>query len=151
MINRHAMPLHNAYRLRSLFEKGILQVIPDFQDVSFDEKTNKFLMKQRSSEVIAVDKLINSTGSSSHLEQMNCTLINNMVKKSYLTSYPIGGAVINDRTMRVVSPQGGEGIYALGHVVNGMLLDVNAVWFNVRTAGIICKDILFNIKDGNFS
>lgn len=151
MLNRHAMPLHNAYRLRSLFNDGILKVIPDFREVSFDEQTERFAMKQGSSDVVYVDKLINSTGSSSHLEQMNCPLIDNMVKKSYLSPYPVGGAIINERTMRVVSPRGGEGIYALGHVVNGLLLDVNAVWFNVRTASVLCKDILFNIRNGSNS
>jgi uncharacterized NAD(P)/FAD-binding protein YdhS len=151
MVNQHAMPLQNAYRLRKLFQKGVLKVLPYFQEVSFDENSKKFLMKHGSSKVIPVDKLINSTGCSSHLEQMNSSLINNMLKKSFLTPYPLGGAVINERTMKLVSPQGGERIYALGHIVNGMLLDVNAVWFNVRTADIICKDILFNIRDRNFS
>lgn len=151
MINRHAMPLHNAYRLKSLIKERRLEIIPEFADVSFDEKADKFHMKLASSEVKQVDKLINSTGSSSHLEQMECTLLDNLLKKKYISKYPIGGALINERTMRVVSPQGGEGIYALGHIVNGLLLDVNAVWFNVRTAATLSKDILFNLRDGRIS
>jgi uncharacterized NAD(P)/FAD-binding protein YdhS len=151
MINRYAMPLYNAYRLKALFDENKLQVFPGFVDVHFDENKGKFLMKVGDSLNCMVDKLINSTGSSSHLEQMECTLIDNLLNKKYISKYPIGGALINERTMRVVSPQGGEGIYALGHIVNGLLLDVNAVWFNVRTAATLSKDILFNLRDGRIS
>ncbi|MEX2591968.1 MAG: FAD/NAD(P)-binding protein [Anditalea sp.] len=151
MINRHAMPLYNAYRLQSLFNEEKLEVFPEFLEVDFEKRSEKFTMRLGNSENRLVDKLINSTGSSSHLGQMGRTLIDNMMKKEYLSGYPIGGALINERTMQVVSPKGGEGIYALGHIVNGLLLDVNAVWFNVRTAATLSKDIIFKIKNGRFS
>src|SRR5690606_799355 len=125
MINRHAMPLINAYRLRSLFKEDKLKVYSGLKEVDFNKKENTFLLSLEDSQNQAVDKLINSTGSSSHVEAMECTLLDNLLKKEYLSTYPVGGALINELTMQTISPKGGEGIYALGHLVNGMMLDVN--------------------------
>ncbi|MAN26198.1 MULTISPECIES: hypothetical protein [Mesonia] len=56
------------------------------------------------------------------------------------------GIYVDERTMHVVTPQKDLPMYALGHINNGMLLDVNSVWFNVKTAMIAAKDILFKIQ-----
>ncbi len=151
MINRHAMPLYNAYRLNNLFEMNKLAVLSGLSAVNFHQELEKFVLKSGSSGPHAADVLINATGSSSRLTQMECRLLDNLLERQYLTEYPIGGAWINERTMQVVSPHGGGGIYALGHLVNGMMLDVNSVWFNVRTAAILSSDILAKIKYGSSS
>lgn len=148
MINRHAMPLINAYRLRSLFKESKLRVYSGLKEVDFNENEKSFFLSLEDSQNLAVDKLINSTGSSSHVEAMECTLLNNLLKKEYLSTYPVGGALINELTMQTISSQGGDGIYALGHLVNGMKLDVNAVWFNVRTAATLSQDIITKIRNG---
>src|SRR5690606_14149988 len=130
---------------------GVLSVYPGLLTVEFESHSGRFLLKLEENENRVVDKLINSTGSSSRLSQMDCKLIDNLLKKKYLTEYPVGGTLINERTMQTISPEGGEGIYALGHIVNGMLLDVNAVWFNVRTAATLTKEILCKIQNGCIS
>lgn len=142
MINRHAMPLYNAYRLRTLFDEGVLEVVSHLSGVDYGHSAGKFQIQIKESEYQRVDKLINATGSASDLTQMNYRLIDNLMARGYLSAYPPGGALINERTMQAVSPEGGDGIYALGHIVNGMMLDTNAVWFNVRTAATLSKDII---------
>lgn len=151
MMNRHAMPLHNAYRLQALFKEKRLKVFPGLMEVEFETNAGSFSLTLADSEERKVDKLINATGTSSHLAQMECKLLDNLQKKGYLSSYPVGGSVIDELTMQAQSPNGGEGIYALGHLVNGMLLDVNAVWYNVRTAAILCEHLLSKIKNGRIS
>jgi uncharacterized NAD(P)/FAD-binding protein YdhS len=147
MINRHAMPLFNAYRISSLFDEGFLNVHAGLSRVEVDSNSGTFLIQMEKKDNVRVNKLINSTGSSSTLSQMNCQLIDNLLKKDYLTEYPVGGALINERTMQTISPKGGDGIYALGHIVNGMMLDVNAVWFNVRTAATLTKEIICKVQN----
>ena len=151
MINRHAMPLYNAYRLQALFEEKRLKVYPGLKGVEFNNINQNFTLTLEESEEHQLDKLINATGSSSQLEKMDCELVENLLKKGYLTSYPVGGALIDGLTMQTISPKGGEGIYALGHLVNGIMLDVNAVWFNVRTAAILCESILSKLENGRIS
>lgn len=151
MAYRHAMPLYNAYRLKALFEAKQLKVFPGLEEVEFDKEHRVFRMKLEGSAPKQVDKLINATGSPPHLEAMGCDLIDRLLEKKYLVPYPAGGTLIDELTMQAVSTKGGEGIYALGHLVNGMLLDVNAVWYNVRTAATLCTHLLSKIKNGHIS
>lgn len=149
MAYRHAMPLYNAYRLKALFETKQLHVLPGLEGVEFDEEHRAFNMKLEDSAPKQVDKLINATGSPSHLEKMGSPLIDRLLERRYLCPYPAGGALIDRLTMQTISPMGGESIYALGHLTNGMLLDVNAVWYNVRTAATLCEHLLSRIKYGS--
>lgn len=151
MMNRHAMPLYNAYRLQALVKEKRLKIFSGLKDVEFNERDRIFSLTLEGSKEKKVDKLINATGSSSDLAKMECRLLDNLLKKKFLHSYPVGGALINEQTMQTVSSDGGEGIYALGHLVNGLLLDVNSVWFNVRTAAVLCENILFKLKNGRIS
>ena len=77
---------------------------------------------------------------------MENALIQNLLKRETIIPHEIGGIYIDERTMRVVTPQQDLPLYALGHINNGMLLDVNSVWFNVKTSMIAAKDILFKIQ-----
>ncbi len=144
-INRHAMPLHNAYKLKKLFEKNQLEVIGGYQKAEYLEE-GKFKIQLENEESFNVDKLVNATGTPSQVKGMKNRLIQNLFKKSFILPYKIGGIYVDERTMRVVTSQKDLPMYALGHINNGMLLDVNSVWFNVKTAMIVAKDILFKIQ-----
>ncbi|HIB37098.1 FAD/NAD(P)-binding protein [Mesonia sp.] len=144
-INRHAMPLHNAYKLKKLMEKDQLEVIGDFKEVNYLEDEG-FEIKLNSGDKFKVDKLVNATGTPSEVESMENTLIQDLLQEKLIIPYEVGGIYIDERTMRVVTPQKDLPIYALGHINNGMLLDVNSVWFNVKSSMIAAKDILFKIQ-----
>jgi len=74
-----------------------------------------------------------------------------MVRKGLIDPYEGGGALINELTMEVLNSKSISGIYATGHMVNGMLLDVNAVWYNVRSISSLTKDIMFKVRYGKDS
>ncbi|WP_194778043.1 FAD/NAD(P)-binding protein [Pararhodonellum marinum] len=149
-INRHGMPLPNARRLKKLFGKGKLEVIPFLEKVNFDEETSVFSLQTKDSHTYQVSKLINATGAASQLKDMHSPLVETMVKNKLLTPYPMGGAIINARTMEVQAEKAGNGIYAIGHLVNGVLMDVNAVWYNVKTIESMSHDIILKIRNGDF-
>ncbi|GGF27885.1 FAD/NAD(P)-binding protein [Echinicola rosea] len=148
-INRHPMPLHNAKKLMRLFEKGQLKVcaMEDKDAVSYEKEA--FGIKTSQDKLIAVDYLVNATGSSSALDQMESPLIHQLLKRQFIQPYEAGGAIINERTMQVISPKGGEGIYAVGHIANGILMDVNAVWYNVKTIGTLARDLIFRLMEND--
>jgi uncharacterized NAD(P)/FAD-binding protein YdhS len=148
-VNRHGMPLANAKKLVPLFESGTLKVLADVGDI--DHKGDSFDIKYGENNHLSVDKLINATGSPSKLEAMDCTLTSNMVRKGLIKPYEGGGALINELTMEVLNSKSVPGIYATGHMVNGMLLDVNAVWYNVRSIASLTKDIIFKVRYGEGS
>src|SRR5690606_34393279 len=147
-VYRHAMPLHNAYRLRELFRQKRLHIYPGLEAVEFNPRQRTFHLALEAYASKTVDKLINATGIPSYLSEMGCTLVDNLLQKKHLSPYSVGGACIDELTMQAISPKGGEGIYVLGHLANGILLDVNAVWFNVRTAAILCEHLLSQIRNG---
>lgn len=142
-ITRHAIPLHNAKRLAKLMKEGQLQIIPQNNKVEFLDDENCFEITTGNDGVFKIDKLVNATGSAGKLEQMDNILVQNLLKKDYLKPHPIGGTVINPHTMQCISGNGGTHIYAVGHLVNGMLMDVNAVWFNVKTIARLASEIIF--------
>ncbi|WP_037321597.1 FAD/NAD(P)-binding protein [Salegentibacter sp. Hel_I_6] len=146
-VNRHAMPLYNAKKILELIDKGSLQIIPKNQKVIFNEAEKIFEIKTNEEKTYKVDKLINATGSATALEAMDSKLISNLIKREYLSAYPLGGAVINARTLQAISPKGGENIYAVGHLANGMLMDVNAVWYNVKTIAKVAQELIFKVRE----
>jgi len=148
-VNRHGMPLANAKKLAELFESGTLNVFANVGDISHQE--DGFDISYGESENQRVDKLINATGSPSKLEAMDCSLTSNMVRKGLIKPYEGGGALINELTMEVLNKKSIPGIYATGHLVNGILLDVNAVWYNVRSIASLTKDIIFKVRYGEGS
>ncbi|MDT0678106.1 hypothetical protein [Autumnicola musiva] len=49
--------------------------------------------------------------------------------------------------MQVISGKSGENLYAVGHLVNGMLLDVDTVWFNIKTISRFASELVFKINE----
>ncbi len=140
--NRHGMPLANALRLQQLFESERLFVHPDFKQVEFDPQLNQFMVKY-AEHTDHVNYLINATGPGTKIDQMKSTLIQNLRQATLIEAYEPGGIKIEPTTMQVVSNRAiQEQLYAVGHLCNGMLLDVNAVWFNVKTVARACKHML---------
>lgn len=144
-VTRHAIPLYNAKKIASLMEQGKLQVVAENDQVEFDEQSKQFRIRTGKGENYHTDCLVNATGSASKLEEMDNVLVENLLHKKYLEPYALGGAVINPHTMQCISEKGGSHIYGVGHLVNGMLMDVNAVWFNVKTISRLATEILFKI------
>ncbi|MGS2741634.1 FAD/NAD(P)-binding protein [Sinomicrobium sp. M5D2P17] len=144
-INRHAIPLYNAKRIAKLIRQGKLEVIAENKKVAFDEKKKQFRISTSKNGIHYTDRLVNATGSAGKLEKMDNILLENLLHKKYLQPHPLGGAVINPHTMQCVSEKGGEHIYGVGHLVNGMLMDVNAVWFNVKTTARLAGELIFKI------
>jgi len=146
-VTRHAMPLHNAEKLQELFQNKTLEVISENDKVKFDETKNVFNITTIQGKNYEVDKLINATGSAAGLEEMDSLLISNLLKREYLAPYPLGGALINTRSLQTISKKGGDNIYAVGHLANGMLMDVNAVWFNVKTIAKVAQELIFKVRE----
>ncbi|MCC5920855.1 MAG: FAD/NAD(P)-binding protein [Cyclobacteriaceae bacterium] len=145
--NRHAMPLPNAKRLQKLFHEGRLRVMPFFERVEkLDEGFKMHFQEDKNQDSQSVDLLINATGSPSQLSLMDDPLIQSMLEKKIVEEYPVGGALVNYRTLQVMAPQSGNGLFATGHLVNGILMDVNAVWFNVRTIETLVEELLFKLR-----
>lgn len=145
-ITRHGMPLQNAYKLRDLLESGQLEIISCMDRVTSEGKKNKFKVKQVNGIELDMDLLINATGSPGKLEEMDGELVKGMLKDELILPYPAGGALINKRTMEAIAPNRGPGLFVTGHLANGILMDVNAVWFNVRVIGTMNEEILMRLK-----
>jgi uncharacterized NAD(P)/FAD-binding protein YdhS len=150
-INRHGMPLPNAKKLHSLFEQGKLRVVPYFEDVYYDAHGEDFKMKIKGADTETVQLLINATGSPGKLDQMESPLLANMVDRGFISAFKAGGAKVNEQTLQLISPKGGNGIFGLGHILNGQLMDVNAVWFNVQSVSKMVKALTSRLLHGDIS
>ena len=148
-VNRHCMPLVNAKRIEKLFEAGQLEVIPKLEDVAFDESDERFVLtcqdKKRKEKF-----LINATGPASAVKDMKSELVKNLATRKLIEPEKAGGIKINTQTMQVINRgKSCPDFYALGHITNGLLLDVNAVWFNVKTIGNLSQHLINSITGEN--
>ena len=151
-INRHGMPLVNALRIKSLFDKEQLTVTAGLEEVTFDESRKKFRLTYQGGQHAEADYLINATGTAKRLSDMDITLIQKMHHKKYLIPHSAGGIRINRQHMQVISPHlRHDNLYAVGQLASGELLDTNAVWFNVKTVAKLCQDIIYQLDRGNIS
>lgn len=149
-VTRHGMPLVNAQRVKSLFDKGRLEVKSPLQQVTYAADKQVFGLHYGDDNKDEVQYLINATGPASNIEQMKSTLLQNLLQKGIIEPYQAGGIRMDTETMEVLSSrQAIQNLYAAGHICNGLLLDVNSVWFNVRTIATLCRQITKKIKDAN--
>ncbi|WP_439488360.1 FAD/NAD(P)-binding protein [Algoriphagus sp.] len=145
-ITRHGMPLVNAKRLNELFKDGKLEVNSPMHEVTYDDAKKKFVLEYGDGKRHEASYLINATGPATKIEKMKSTLMQNLLKSGVIETYPVGGIHIDPDKMEVISSKKPhKNLYAAGHICNGILLDVNAVWFNVKSISTLCKHITKNI------
>src|SRR5690606_25957407 len=91
--------------------------------------------------------LINATGPAAALKSMKSELMQNLASSGLIEANKTGGINIDTETMQIITDgETCQNFYALGHITNGLLLDVNAVWFNVKTIGNLCHHLVNDIK-----
>lgn len=145
-ITRHAMPIHNARRLKRLFDNDQLIVCGGLEDVKYNG--SKFVMNC-GNDIMETDYAVNATGPGGLVSEMKSKLIENIHASGIIEAYPLGGIKINPQTMQVVSsPHDTNCLYAVGHLTNGMLIDSNAVWFNIRMVATMVTDVVSRLEGG---
>ncbi|KQS33949.1 FAD/NAD(P)-binding protein [Dyadobacter sp. Leaf189] len=147
--NRHGMPLVNAERVCKLFDNQQLSVESDLEEVKYIDEKEGFELRF-GDQVNFTKYLINATGPASAVKAMKSDLVKNLAEGKLIEPEPVGGIRMDTQTMQVVtSGKPVPHFYVLGHLCNGLLLDVNAVWFNVRTIGSLSQHILKTIVSEN--
>ncbi|MBN7813416.1 FAD/NAD(P)-binding protein [Algoriphagus sp. H41] len=148
-VTRHAMPLVNAERLSGLFKSGRLEVNFPMHRVSYDGEREKFVLEYGNGQRHEGSYLINATGPATEVGKMKSTLMQNLLKSGVVEAYPVWGIRVDPDRMEVIGKHQSHGnLYAVGHICNGVLLDVNAVWFNVRCIATLCKHITKKLAHG---
>jgi uncharacterized NAD(P)/FAD-binding protein YdhS len=151
-VTRYGMPLVNARRLSELFKSGKLEVNSPMHKVRYNEDRKKFILQYGKDREDESDYLINATGPAAQVKKMKSTLLQNLLQNGIIEAYPVGGLCIDPEKMEVISTKMNvKNLYAAGHICNGQLIDVNAVWFNVRTIAGLCEHITKKIKHGDHS
>ena len=141
-VSRHCMPLVNAERVNQLFESGQLTVISGLKEVIFDDEKNEFVLTSEKGEKFSEKYLINATGPASAVKMMKSELMQNLAEDGLVEPEKAGGIRINTETMQVITGNDTyPNFYAVGHITNGLLLDVNAVWFNVKMIGKLSRHL----------
>jgi uncharacterized NAD(P)/FAD-binding protein YdhS len=145
-IHRHGMPLINAQRLDKLFDKKQLNVVAGMKEVTYNEKEERFILVSKE-QTNKEQYLINATGPAAALKSMKSELMQNLASSGLIEANKTGGINIDTETMQIITDGDTcQNFYALGHITNGLLLDVNAVWFNVKTIGNLCHHVVNHIK-----
>lgn len=145
-VSRHCMPLVNAERVNQLFETQQLRIVPGLKKVVFDETRKGFVLTCEEGQESVEKYVINATGPASAVKMMKSELMQNLAKANLIEPEDAGGIKINTETMQVITGKKAyPNFYAVGHITNGLLLDVNAVWFNVKMIGNLSRHLISQI------
>ncbi|MCF2505613.1 FAD/NAD(P)-binding protein [Dyadobacter sp. CY107] len=145
-VSRHCMPLVNAERVNQLFETQQLRIVPGLKEVVFDETRKGFVLTCEEGQESVEKYVINATGPASAVKMMKSELMQNLAKANLIEPEDAGGIKINTETMQVITGKKAyPNFYAVGHITNGLLLDVNAVWFNVKMIGNLSRHLISQI------
>ncbi len=90
--------------------------------------------------------VINTTGTATRLKDMQELLVEQLVGRGWLRPHPAGGAWADRATCRIDS--GGDDaprLYGMGQLINGVVRDTNAVWFNVGCCARAIDNILHRL------
>lgn len=141
-INRHAIPVENAMKLKNLLERQQLRVIGNSGDIR--REGNGFALKTDDGQAYHADFVINATGPAVAIRQMDdLPLLQQLLAGGYIEEYAAGGLVADLCTLRVSRPTAGPApFYAIGHLLVGLQHDVNALWFNVAQADKLTTDLV---------
>ncbi|KGE13060.1 FAD/NAD(P)-binding protein [Sphingobacterium deserti] len=145
-INRHAMPMENALKIREVLRSGQLTIIGNTNDIEWKE--NRFVLTTEKGESSEADYVINASGPAAIVEKIiDQPLLPRLLKKKYIEEYAAGGIHADLDTLRVVtsSRKRPSPFYVIGHQLAGLQLDINAFWFNVEQSDLLSESLLKNI------
>ncbi|UHG92701.1 FAD/NAD(P)-binding protein [Spirosoma oryzicola] len=146
-INRHAIPLQNAYKLRDLLASGQVTVTAYSDEVTWDDKTRRFTMTTEKGFTDEADYVINATGPATKAEKMLVPVLERLLKKNQLVPCEAGGVQADVNTMQLYVPNMGDApAYGIGHLLVGELFDTNSVWFNVARIDPLTQSIIKRIQ-----
>lgn len=146
-INRHAIPLQNAYKLRDLLASGQVTVTAYSDEVTWDDKTRRFTMTTEKGFTDEADYIINATGPATKAEKMLVPVLERLLEKNQLVPCEAGGVQADVNTMQLYVPNMGDApAYGIGHLLVGELFDTNSVWFNVARIDPLTQSIIKRIQ-----
>ncbi|MCL7988608.1 FAD/NAD(P)-binding protein [Sphingobacterium sp. lm-10] len=148
-INRHAIPLENAIKIRNILRSGQLEIIGHTGDIIWSK--DRFILKKEDGTQYEADYVINASGPSSDIEKMqDQPILPDLLSKKYIEQHPIAGVLVDLNTMRVWTSARKElsPFYVIGHQLAGSQLDINSLWFNVEQADLLTDDLLLQLGHG---
>lgn len=143
LIFKAAFPLQSAKKLYQLMQRQELEVLPDLQNIDFDHKKGKF-------RIVFIDKVIetkyviDATGRCSDVNLTDHKLVQNMVKRGYMTPHMHGGVCLNSQTLNIIDAynQQNNRAYVLGTLACGVHLTTNVIEYIAYAADLVAKEIV---------
>lgn len=146
-INRHAMPLQNAKKLRDLLASGQLTVTAYSDKVEWNDAKREYTLTTETGYTDTADYVINATGPATKADKMLVPILQKLVDKAQLVPCEAGGFQADVNTMQLyVSDVTDAPAYGIGHVLVGELFDTNAVWFNVERVDPLTHAIIKRLQ-----
>ncbi|GAB3977475.1 FAD/NAD(P)-binding domain-containing protein [Spirosoma terrae] len=146
-INRHAIPLKNAYILRDLLASGQVTVTAYSDQITWDDTSECFTMTTEKGFTDQADYVINATGPAIKAEKMLVPVLEQLLAKKQLVPCEAGGVQADVNTMQLYVPNLGDApAYGIGHLLVGELFDTNSVWFNVARIDPLTQSIIKRIQ-----
>lgn len=136
---RHSIPLLNAKKMYLLMKKKKVVMLYGFKSVEYDAKRNIFsVIHCKNNEVrnVALKYLINSTGTGFDINQIQSTLLQNMVKTGEITQHPCGGVDVDFHTSQTIKKTRikSKKLFFIGPLTRGVHFYTNAIDMNALAA-----------------
>lgn len=115
---RHPIPMEVVEELNVYAKEGRLQLHRPVTPIKI--KGGKYIL-ETSRQTICADALIDGTGGTSDVRDVNSPLIRNLLARGLATAHPCGGLKVDGLTYGLKSNLSNSGIYCLGPLAKGSL------------------------------
>ena len=151
MSYRHAIPIQNANKILGYLEEGTLKIFSGLQSITFDEEMPcykiGFTDRNQKEGSITANYLINSTGSSRHVDGENHTLLKNLLEKKILLKNTLGGVKVSFQTLSPLNEKNQDlrKFYIIGGLTCGDFFYTNALEKIAMQAQLVSSQIVENM------
>lgn len=131
MAYRVSIPRENAIKILEAIKAGIV----NFERGTFEIVKNQASgcsVKTGDGRSLYFDKMISAVGSPRDVTKIDSLLMNNLIRRDYVTANPYGGLNVSDETYEATDRQGKivSGFYIVGELTNGVFFFTSALEIN---------------------
>ncbi|EKD72818.1 MAG: hypothetical protein ACD_45C00578G0005 [uncultured bacterium] len=147
---RVGIPRKNAEKILNLLEKNQLSIIRTKSIPSYQDESGKFLIKcLENNTAIHIDYLVNATGAPLKVEDMESSLISNVLLSGLVMAHEFGGIEVDFSTSAVINNHGKvvDNLYAIGSITSGVYFFTSVLALNIKHAFQISQKVVENILE----
>ncbi len=145
---RVGIPKQNAIKILKFIESGQVSIVGTKRSPVYDDTEKLFVVEESGQgSLIKVKFLVNATGSPVNVDDMQSTLINNMIQRGLVRKHEHGGIYVDFSSATVIDNNGNHvnKLYAIGVITSGVYFFTSVLALNIKHSFMVSNQIISDI------